>query len=66
MGWWNSGKDGSSFEFDDPNHFWGDGPADIMDSALRQITVWFEDEFDRPPTLSELISGLKFSAIDFK
>jgi hypothetical protein len=62
MGWWNSGKDGSSLEFRSDNHYWGDGPADVMDAALDNIRQQFRSEWGREPSLSELLAGVKFSA----
>lgn len=63
MGWWNTASNGSMFEgIHDPNHYWGDGPADIMDEALSEIRVQFKDAFGREPTLSELLAGVRFSA----
>jgi hypothetical protein len=43
---------------------WGDGPADVMDNALEEITKQFMEAFARPPTKVELIAGLMFSAQD--
>ncbi len=66
MGYWTTARDGTSFALDlhaDGTPLtWGDGPADLMDDALRQIVEVFKDDIGRPPSLEELIAGLRFSA----
>jgi hypothetical protein len=60
MGWWDHGKDGTSFVKED-GLVWGDGPADAMDGAIFLIEKEFHDYFNRKPTRAELIAGLLFS-----
>jgi hypothetical protein len=40
---------------------WGDEPADIIGDALDKIDAAFMREFDRKPTLAEVLAGVKFS-----
>ncbi|SUA31614.1 Uncharacterised protein [Mycolicibacterium fortuitum] len=61
MGWWNTTAEGASFAFDS-ELMWGDGPADVMDNALRKIVEEFREAWNRPPTMEELTAGLRFSA----
>jgi len=66
MGYWTTARDGTSFALDlhaDGTPLtWGDGPADLMDEALRQILEVFKEDIGRPPSIEELIAGLRFSA----
>lgn len=49
MGWWqNPGEP-----------VWGDGPADIFDTALDEIVSEFVGEWDRKPTADEIRTGLE-------
>ena len=70
MGYWTTARDGTSFALDlhaDGTPLtWGDGPADLMDDALRQIVEVFKDDIGRPPSLEELIAGLRFSAFSLE
>lgn len=40
----------------------GDGPADLMDEALRQILEVFKEDIGLPSSIEELIAGSRFSA----
>jgi len=62
MGWWNSSREGVSLQPEDDGHYWGDGPADIMDTAIEEIREHFRMAWDREPMLSEILAGVKFSA----
>lgn len=64
MGWWNTEPDGRGGISNGGNndHCWGDGPADIMDEAVSEISIQFKDAFGREPSMSELFAGLHFSA----
>jgi hypothetical protein len=62
MGWWNSAPGGESLMPYETGLMWGDGPADIMDRAIEEIAVAFKRDLGRPPTLDELVAGLRFSA----
>lgn len=65
MGYWTTARDGTSFALDlhadGTPMTWGDGPADLMDDALRQIIDVFKEDIGRPPSIEELIAGLRFS-----
>jgi len=65
MGYWTTARDGTSFALDlhadGSPLMWGDAPADIMDEALQQIISIFKEDVGRPPSIEELIAGLKFS-----
>jgi hypothetical protein len=62
MGWWTQNRDGVSFASDDSEEMlWGDGPADVMDSALAAIVEAFEQAQGRRPTKAEVRAGLEFS-----
>jgi hypothetical protein len=63
MGWWTQNQQGHSFAQNEegPEMVWGDGPADTLDSALRQITNEFQQAQGRNPTPEELHAGLEFS-----
>jgi hypothetical protein len=65
MGWWNSSPEGASLQSKDNGHYWGDGPADIMDTAIEEIREQFRLSMGREPMLSELLAGLRFSASVF-
>lgn len=60
MGWWNQTEEGTSFAASDELK-WGDGPADVMDDAIEQITAQFQSAFGRAPTRQEFEAGFKFS-----
>lgn len=60
MGWWDSDAEGHSFV--QGGLKWGDGPADVIDSALEEIDRLFEVAWQRKPTLAEVQAGLLFSA----
>lgn len=62
MGWWRATKDGGSLAMEETGLIWGDGPADVMGPALDAIIAQFEMEWNRKPTMDELISGVIFSA----
>lgn len=55
MGWWKQATDA----------VWGDGPADIFDTAIAEIVSEFEAEWDRKPTRDEIRAGLEFSLSAF-
>lgn len=61
MGWWLQTKDGHSFAVEDEGLRWGDSVADILDKALDEIEQEFLREWDRLPTLEEIVSGVLFS-----
>lgn len=65
MGWWEQGRDGSSFErssVDDDNlMMWGDGPADLVGKFLYELKIEFLRDLGRMPSQDEVIAGLKFS-----
>jgi len=61
MGWWRTGKDGSSMHAGDAGLVWGDGPADILDDAIGKIRAEFREAYEREPSRAELESGLQFS-----
>lgn len=61
MGWWRTGKDGSSLHIEETGLVWGDGPADIMDNALDEIVTEFLAAYNRKPSRTELEAGLLFS-----
>lgn len=54
MGYWGSEEDGSGL-------IWGDQPADIVDEAISEIVATFRQDWNRNPTLQEIIDGLAFS-----
>lgn len=58
MGWWHQDEEGHSFSGE---MLWGDGVADVMDSAIAAITEEFEKDQLRRPTKDELRAGLEFS-----
>lgn len=58
MGWWAAARDGSSFTGDG---LWGDGPADLMDAAIRKIREEFRNEQGREPRIGEIRGGLEFA-----
>lgn len=67
MGWWKAHPvDASLAElhpgFEDAEHLWGDGPADIMDTAVEEIREQFRLSIGREPMLSELLAGVRFAA----
>jgi hypothetical protein len=61
MGWWASGTDGPFPAEGELELIWGDGPADIIDGAFREIAREFVDNVGRKPTVAELRNGLEFS-----
>lgn len=63
MGWWSTNKDGVSFATNDEGAemYWGDGPADAIDTALDEIDRQFKAAWHRTPTIDELVAGLRFS-----
>lgn len=65
MGWWEQGRDGSSFtrtsEDDSSLLMWGDGPADLVDGLLYDLKIEFLRDLGRMPSKQEIIAGLKFS-----
>ncbi len=61
MGWWRGGMDGSSLHMKETGLVWGDRPADLIDGAIEQIIIAFQEEWDRKPLKQEIISGLLFS-----
>lgn len=62
MGWWTQNKQGHSFAVnEDVEMVWGDGPADILDGAINEITARFQESYGRDPTRDELRAGLEFS-----
>lgn len=66
MGWWNTGRDGTSLHVEDTGLLWGDSPADFMDDALEKIVYDFIMEHERNPTCGELRAGLEFSLMGLK
>lgn len=71
MGWWGQDSEGHSLlPPGDPSEIgvWGDEPADIIDEAIHRIVELFLDEWKRPPTVEEMIAGIKFSTngLDWK
>jgi len=62
MGWWNSSPEGASLQSEDDGHYWGDGPADVMDAAIEEIREQFRLSMGREPMLSELLAGVRFSS----
>lgn len=58
MGWWHQDEEGHSFTGE---MLWGDSVADILDSAIAEITTEFLKREARKPTKSELRAGLEFS-----
>lgn len=62
MGWWRQDEKGHSFApVDPPDMWWGDGPADVMDSAIAAIAEDFQRDQGRRPTKAEVRAGLEFS-----
>lgn len=51
MGWWDGKKPGSVI---------GDGPADVMDEAVRRVVLIYREEQERLPTLDELTETVEF------
>lgn len=66
MGWWTQNEKGHSFAHHagEDELMWGDGPADVMDSALAAIAEEFERGFGRRPKKAEVRAGLEFSLGD--
>jgi hypothetical protein len=67
MGWWKAHPVNASLAelqpgFEDTEHLWGDGPADIMDTAIEEIREQFRLSIGREPMLSELLAGVRFSS----
>ncbi len=67
MGWWTAHPvDASLAELspgsEDTGHVWGDGPADIMDTAIEEIREQFRFSVGREPMLSEILAGVMFSS----
>lgn len=60
MGWWEQDENGHSFVVGS-GLVWGDGPADIFDSAIADVEEKFQREHGRGPTSEELLAGLKFA-----
>ena len=65
MGYWNSGKDGSSLHLEKTGLIWGDRPADVIDESLERIYALFIEDVGRAPTADEIRSGLEFSLKGF-
>lgn len=61
MGYWNSSREGTSLVTEDTGYIWGDGPADIMTTAIDQIRKRFREDVGREPTMGEIRAGLEFS-----
>lgn len=61
MGWWQATEGGASLALEDTGLLWGDGPADVLDRAIDEIVVEFEQAQGRKPTNDELLAGLRFS-----
>lgn len=62
MGWWRADKEGHSLLLEETGMVWGDRPADLMGDALIEIFRSFLEEWERKPTMDELMGGLIFSA----
>ena len=68
MGWWNTNPVAAAYiEFaaTTDDHLWGDGPADIMDTALDEIREQFRMSMGREPLMSEILAGVKFCTCGF-
>ncbi len=61
MGWWNAGPDGTSLHTGPTGLVWGDEPADIVDGAIDEIVDAFRKDWNRNPTMKEMLSGFRFS-----
>ena len=68
MGWWNTNPVAAAdieFAATTDDHLWGDGPADIMDTALDEIRERFRMSMGREPLMSEILAGVKFCTCGF-
>ncbi len=63
MGYWDTNEQGHSFEKSEGGEelLWGDQPADIIDNAIWEIKVAFLRDIGRLPSVTEILSGIKFS-----
>jgi len=60
MGWWEQDIEGHSFPEVKSIGLWGDGAADILADAIREIIEEFQLVWERPPTKLEIRCGLEF------
>lgn len=65
MGWWKAHPENATLAelspgFEDTETLWGDGPADIMDTAIDGIREEFRKHMGREPMVSELLAGVRF------
>lgn len=66
MGWWQTDVAGHSFggpPDEQPDMCWGDGPADVLSSALDDVARQYVAAWGRQPTLRELRAGLEFALL---
>lgn len=65
MGWWEQDAEGNSLVVtglpDEKKLLWGDGPADVIDSALAQVKIEFLKDLGRMPSRAEIVAGIAFS-----
>lgn len=67
MGWFAVSAAGGSYPDDTisltggGDLMWGDGPADLLDTAIEAIIAEFEAHDERPPTKAEIRAGLEFA-----
>lgn len=68
MGWWETDPvQAAKVELvAGADHFWGDGPADILDAALEEIREQFRMSVGREPLISEILAGVRFCTCGFE
>jgi len=59
-GWWSISTPKGGVSTEDTGQYGGDGPADILDVAIREITEEWQQEWGRDPTVSELDAAWNF------
>lgn len=60
-GWWAiDPQTGSMVLPDESDYVMGDGPADTLDAALDSMVAEYQQEWDRPPSLTELDAAWDF------
>ena len=62
MGWWSiTDKNGGISPYGNIGLCNGDGPADILDNAIKEVIKEYEEAFGRKPYIQELQAAWNFS-----
>ena len=66
-GWWAiDPQTGSMVLPDESDYVMGDGPADTLDTALDGVIAEYQQEWDRPPNMTELDAAWNFVTGPFR